>query len=178
MNPFIITDKRFDTKFVLALLNSSLISFLYLNQSTIAKKDDFRQTTLAELRSLPIPITGKPDQEVFSKNATLIIELSNLYREKQNTFLSRIQSNFTLDKPSNKLKEFYNYDFKTFLSELKKKKVTLTLKQQDEWEQYFNEYKTEINKLQQQINQTDKEIDQLVYQLYGLTEEIKIVEGA
>ena len=93
-------------------------------------------------------------------------------------FLSRIQSNFTIEKPSNKLKEFYNYDFKTFLSELKKKKVTLTLKQQDEWEQYFNEYKTEINNLQQQITQTDKEIDQLVYKLYGLTEEeIRIVEN-
>jgi predicted nucleic acid-binding Zn-ribbon protein len=33
--------------------------------------------------------------------------------------------------------------------------------------------------LQRQINATDKQIDQLVYQLYGLTdEEIKIVEGA
>lgn len=94
------------------------------------------------------------------------------------TLLSSIQSNFTIEKPSNKLKEFYNYDFKTFLSELKKKKIKLALKLQDEWEQYFNEYKTEINKLQQQINQTDKEIDQLVYKLYGLTEEeIKIVEG-
>jgi hypothetical protein len=32
--------------------------------------------------------------------------------------------------------------------------------------------------LQRQIDATDKQIDQLVYQLYGLTdEEIKIVEG-
>ena len=109
--------------------------------------------------------------------AIIIIKVKLTIQEKQNTFLSRIQSNFTLEKLSNKLKEFYNYDFKTFLSELKKKKITLTLKQQDEWEQYFNEYKTEINKLQQQINQTDKEIDQLVYKLYGLTaDEIKIVE--
>jgi len=57
------------------------------------------------------------------------------------------------------------------------KKVTLLLKQQDEWEAYFNEYKREINSLQQQIQKTDDEIDQLVYQLYGLTEEeINIVE--
>jgi len=34
-----------------------------------------------------------------------------------------------------------------------------------------------ILELQSQINQTDREIDQLVYELYGLTEEeIKIVE--
>jgi len=33
--------------------------------------------------------------------------------------------------------------------------------------------------IQTQINQTDREIDQMVYELYGLTEEeIKIVEEA
>jgi hypothetical protein len=35
-------------------LNSKLISYLYINTSSIATKDDFRQTTLAELRRLPI----------------------------------------------------------------------------------------------------------------------------
>jgi len=43
--------------------------------------------------------------------------------------------------------------------------------------QYFNEQKAKATELQNQINQTDTEIDQMVYQLYGLTdEEIKIVE--
>jgi uncharacterized coiled-coil DUF342 family protein len=60
---------------------------------------------------------------------------------------------------------------------LKKQKIKLTFKQQDEWEDYFDSYKQEITDLQNRINQTDKEIDQMVYELYGLTEEeIKIVE--
>ncbi|MCZ7603039.1 MAG: hypothetical protein M5R37_09225 [Melioribacteraceae bacterium] len=82
-----------------------------------------------------------------------------------------------IDRISNKLDAFYNHDFKTFLDELKKKKVTLSLKEQDEWEEYFNEHKEKILELQSQIKQTDREIDQLFYQLYDLTEEeIKIVE--
>ena len=94
-----------------------------------------------------------------------------------NNFLSRIIANLAVEKLTTKLTEFYNHDFKTFPDELKKKKVTLTLKQQDEWEEYFNEHKEKILELQSQITQTDREIDQLVYQLYGLTEEeIKIVE--
>ncbi len=45
-------------------------------------------------------------------------------------------------------------------------------------EEYFNAYKNEIVKLQQTIDTTDKEIDQMVYELYGLTnEEIAIVEN-
>ena len=82
-----------------------------------------------------------------------------------------------IEKFTNKIKAFYNYDFKTLIAELKKKKIKLTLVQQDEWEEYFNIYQETINQLQKQITQTDKEIDQMVYNLYGLTkEEIEIVE--
>ena len=60
---------------------------------------------------------------------------------------------------------------------MQKQKISLTLTQQDEWEDYFTQYKAD-NALTAQIIATDKEIDQMVYQLYGLTEdEIKVVEG-
>ena len=39
---------------LLGILNSSLMSFLYLSRSTAAVKDDFRQVTLSGLRELPI----------------------------------------------------------------------------------------------------------------------------
>lgn len=54
-NPFIVVDSEYDPMFMLGIINSKLISFLYLGNSSIATKDDFRQTTLAELRKLPIP---------------------------------------------------------------------------------------------------------------------------
>lgn len=42
----------------------------------------------------------------------------------------------------------------------------------------FENEKAKANAIQQVIDTTDKEIDQMVYQLYSLTEdEIKIVEG-
>ncbi len=55
INPFILTEAKSSLKFVLGILNSRLLSYLYVNTSAIATKDDFRQTTLAELRRLPIP---------------------------------------------------------------------------------------------------------------------------
>lgn len=55
INPFIITNDTWHPYFVLGILNSQLVSYLYVNTSSIATKDDFRQTTLAELRRLPIP---------------------------------------------------------------------------------------------------------------------------
>lgn len=49
-----------------------------------------------------------------------------------------------------------------------------------EWMEVFEAQKAEAVQLQEQeqINKTDKEIDQIVYELYGLSEEeIKIVES-
>jgi len=45
------------------------------------------------------------------------------------------------------------------------------LLQQDEWEEYFSSYKSEINQLQTEIKTTDITIDRMVYKLYELTEE-------
>ncbi len=54
---------------LLAILNSSLISFLYLSRSTAAVKDDFRQVTLSGLRELPIIF---PDATAMAKLVQLV----------------------------------------------------------------------------------------------------------
>ncbi|MCF6358177.1 MAG: hypothetical protein L3J54_10265 [Draconibacterium sp.] len=129
------------------------------------------------LSKLPIKEISKEAQQPFIEKADKMLDLNKVLQQKKNKFLNRLTDNFEIDKLSKKLDSFYDFDFKILVSELKKKRVVLSLLQQDEWEEYFNAYKTEINNLQNQINQTDKEIDQLVYQLYELTdEEIKIVE--
>lgn len=54
-NPFVPTSLVIPIHSLLAILNSKLISFLYLGNSAVSQRDDFRQTTLAELRRLPVP---------------------------------------------------------------------------------------------------------------------------
>ena len=55
----------------------------------------------------------------------------------------------------------------------------LTKKDEFEWLDLFEDNKQKAKALQTQINQTDAEIDQMVYELYGLTEEeIAIVENS
>ena len=49
---------------LLGILNSSLLSFLYLSRSAAATKDDFRQVTLAGLRELPIIFPGARETEL------------------------------------------------------------------------------------------------------------------
>jgi hypothetical protein len=80
INPFIITNNDFSTKYVLAIMASKFISYLYINISAIALKDDFRQTTLTELRELLIPKISINEQIKFVKLANDILAL-----KKENT---------------------------------------------------------------------------------------------
>jgi len=111
----------------------------------------------------------------FAKNrSSLSIEL-NVSCQK---FLNRLSDNFNGIKITGSIEQFYELDFKQLIAELKKQKITLSLKQQDEWEEYFNENKNVCNAIVNHINATDKAIDQMVYELYGLTEEeMEIVEN-
>lgn len=53
-----------------------------------------------------------------------------------------------------------------------------TMNHKTEWMQHFENEKAKAKAIQTVIDTTDKEIDQMIYQLYGLTEdEIKIVKG-
>ena len=108
-----------------------------------------------------------------------MLSLNKELQNKSDKFIKRIKSNLEVGKITKKLQSFYDFDFKTFIAELKRQKIKLSLTQQDEWEEYFDTYKQEINQVQTQISQTDKEIDKMVYELYELTEEeIGIVEGS
>ena len=176
VNNLVLINEAYNLKYILAVLNSKLIDYFYRKNYSLDASYTIT-VTKQNLDSIPIPIVSIETQNPFIVITDKIIYLTKQLQEKRNKFLNRINDNFEIGKISKKLEIFYNYDFKTFIGELKKQKSKLSLTQQDEWEEYFNTYKDEINQLQDEINATDKEIDKMVYELYGLSEEeIGIVE--
>jgi len=173
-----ILNDNINPLFLLTTLNSKLINF-YFQQIFSDSRSTFPIMKSGNIEALPIKVVSLNKQTSFSNKAKEIIQLSRELNKKPNRFLKRLTDNLNIEKPSKKLQSFYNYDFKTFVKELKKKKVKLSLSEQDEWEDYFNAYTDEIKALQTEINRIDKEIDNMVYELYGLTdEEIQIVENS
>lgn len=164
-------------KALLAILNSKVVWY-FLNQICVVRSGGYIEVKPQYFEQIPIP-TYDECAEPLMEYCDSQIDLTKRMQTSCSRFLKRIQSNLEVTKISKKLDAFYDHDFKTFLAELKKQKVKLSLKDQDEWEEYFTEYKTEINDIQAQIASTDEEIDRMVYDLYGLTEEeIRIVEEA
>jgi REP element-mobilizing transposase RayT len=187
-NTHIILNKdnsEYNLKYVLALLNSKLVNWYYWTINP-EKGEAMAEVKAFHLGLLPIPAIDKGFKPLVEELAGKMLSLNSDLQTKRQRFLKRLSDNFAIS--TNKginplvitkaLETFDELDFAQFLAELKKQKISLTLKRQDEWEEYFNEYKTECHSLSAQISATDKEIDALVYALYGLTEEdIKIVEG-
>jgi predicted type IV restriction endonuclease len=84
INPFVITDVKLNPLYILGILNSKLISYLYVNSSSIATKDDFRQTTLAELRKIPvrgISFTNSSDKRQHDKMVKLVERMLDLNKK-------------------------------------------------------------------------------------------------
>jgi len=84
INPFVITDVKLNPFYILGILNSKLISYLYVNSSSIATKDDFRQTTLAELRKIPVRRLnfGNPaDKRQHGKIVKLVDRMLELHKK-------------------------------------------------------------------------------------------------
>lgn len=173
-----ITDSKYDIKFILSILNSNLISFLKTKSSTNATKDDFSQLTLSDIRNLYIKKISPKEQKPFIQLADIMLIKNKELQEIQKKFTTLLVSEFKIEKMTEKLEDWYLLDWSEFVSELKKKKITLTAKDEEKWLDRFERLKKEAVAIKSVIDSTDTQIDQMVYELYELTkEEIKIVEG-
>jgi len=172
-----LTDNNILIKYLLCLLNSNLLDF-YFKRIYSDSRDVFPLMKSGNIEHLPIYITSLQNQQSFSDLAEKMLLLNNELNISKNRFLKRLTDNLNNIKITKKIEDFEKLDFKQFVAELKKQKITLTLKQQDEWEAYFNDYKGVCSAAVNHIEATDRVIDQMVYELYGLTEEeVKVVEG-
>jgi type I restriction-modification system DNA methylase subunit/REP element-mobilizing transposase RayT len=161
-------------KYLLCVFNSKMGHYLMKDAPKTGTGDLLISVQAIE----PLRIPKVTNEQPFIEKADKMLALNKKLQEKKSKFLGLLKDNLETEKISKKLNAFYDFDFKTFLDELKKLKIKLLLPDQAEWKDFFEQYKTEINQLQSEISKTDKEIDQMVYELYDLTEdEIKIVEG-
>ena len=173
----IYSNKQLKNKYLLSILSSKLMYFFYQNIYW-DNKIVFPQIKRSQMLELPIKNISPEEQLPFIEKADFMLQKNKELQEKINKFLKRLNSSFEIEKLPNKLKTFYTLDFPDFVKELKKKKITLTLKDQDEWEEYFDSYKKEILELKSEIDNCDLEIDEMVFELYWLSEEEKgIVRG-
>lgn len=171
-----IINNNFSVFYILTLLNSKALKFYYADCINEEGKV-YAQVKIIYIDELPIKKISLEEQKPFIEKADTMLELNKELQNKIKKFKNRLSSNLDLKEFSKKMESFYELNFKEFLKELGKQKIKLSLSQQDEWEEYFEDYKNSILEIKQKISVTDKEIDLMIYKLYELNdEEIKIIE--
>lgn len=166
----ITSNDKIKLRFLLCLLNSSLIKF-YLQSFAPLKSWWYYTYSSWVLGKVPIKIIPLSDQQPFIEKADKMLSINKELHELIDKFFHRIQDNLKVEKITPKLEVFYEWEFKDFITELKKQKISLSLSDQDTREPYFKEYKDKILTLKNEIDKTDKEIDEMAFDLYGLNEE-------
>lgn len=171
----IIPHKEYAPKYILTILDSKLMNFYHKYRYLDLEKELFQKILIANCKEFPIPECS--DQQPFIDLADRMLSFNKDLQAKRARFLRRLQDNMPEMKITGTLETFDNLNFAGFVAELKKQKIKLSLVQQDEWEEYFSQYKAACSDLTSAIAATDAEIDSRVYALYGLTyEEIKLIE--
>ena len=177
----LIPNENCPIKFLFAILASKLCAFYLKSINVNLDRAVFPKINVNTLENFPIPVSDVSHEQIRVALSSLADKMLSLNADLQKSvqrFLKRVQDNLNPAKISSTLESFYTIEFADFVKELAKQKVKLSLKQQDEWEEYFAEYKKDCQAFAEEIATTDNQINQLVYKLYDLTdEEIAVVEN-
>ena len=118
----------------------------------------------------PVPVADAAQTAALENLAAERIRLTAAHKQAVSKFHRSLQRNFSLEALSTQLQNWYQLDYKTFVAELKKKKVKLSLSEQAEWEDYFQQESAKVLGLSSEIEKTDRSIDELVNKLYEVEE--------
>jgi type I restriction-modification system DNA methylase subunit len=159
-------NSAYSFEYILCILNSKLVNvwFKKIFPAGLHIKTN-------QLEQIPVPTISKEAQQPFVSLAKTMLSLNCQLQEKRTRFLRRLSDNLEGLKLTTALQQFDQMDFRGFMTELKKQKIHIPVKEQDEWEDFFRERVAECQELSAQIKATDEEIDNKVFNLYGLTEE-------
>lgn len=171
-----------DLHYVLGIFNSKLLNYLY-SLLTEEKGRAFAQVKTINIKKLPFKVVPDYQQKDISELVKNALQIGKAHSLSVSKFANFLQAKFGIEKMSKKLQSWHELDFAEFLRELnhinKKegKGDKLTKLQELEWMEVFEIKKEEAQTLKVQITKTEKQIDQMVYELYGLTqEEIDTIE--
>ncbi len=165
-----IISSEFDLKYLLSIINSKYANDFLNNIRRHRLKNYFYPD---DFRKLPIPVISRKIQQPFIEKVDKILSLNRKLQKEKNNFLKTLQEELTSGHVpliiTKKLRNFQELEYSEFKKDLRKQKIKLSLgNENNEWREYFNKSKQEINELQNQINHTDKKINKMVYELYEL----------
>ncbi|MFH1495076.1 MAG: N-6 DNA methylase [Pseudomonadota bacterium] len=164
-----------DELWLVAFLNSKTTWWL-IKQSTPYVRGGFHRLKTQYLENLPLPDVLPKIREQLEALAQKAQSAAEARRDLLASFRRRILTDLAPGgasaKLTKKLADWPEFDFKTFHEEVKKQfKQSIPLVERDDWQALFESNKIKIEAFSAEIAQHENSIDQIVYKLFGLTNE-------
>lgn len=168
---FILTakDDSISLLFLTAVFNSSLAK-LWIWYNCPELGDNRREIRKVYFEHFPVPQANHEQQAELAQFAKERTHLTSDFQTLTTKFERSIQRKFNIEKLTTKMQNWYLLSYAEFIKELSKKKIKLSLSEEAEWEDYFNEQKGKAQTMKSEITETDRKIDTLVAGLYGVVE--------
>lgn len=158
-------------QYLQCILNSNLFNFVkkYLFPA-FGDSENWGRVRLDanKMVNLPIMKIENKEKNIFYKCANSMAVLNSDFFNISSSFLKNIQAKYSVSKITRKLEKWWELDFAEFLKETK---ISIPLTEQEELMSYFETRRAEVRGIDAEIRKTDAEIDNMVFDLYGLTEE-------
>ncbi len=168
-----ITDINFHIKYVLGIMNSKVIQFIY--KTLYAEKQLFPRILIENIKELSIPIIDRNEQQAFVEKVELILEKKMELQIITNKFSNYLSNNYNTNY--NRI-NWSKITDNQLLKELSKSKINISVIKKNKLLQYFNEQKIRATKIISELDIIDNEIDRMVYKLYKLNQsEIDAIEN-
>jgi type I restriction-modification system DNA methylase subunit len=168
----------------LAYLNSKLVWFQLFDISNPLRGGTWRLRLKAQyIEQIIVPAFAKVQRSKLSANAQSASSCANERFDSIDSVLRRIPDLCPpgrAPKLTNRLREWWDLDFKSFRAEIKKAfKTDISLKQRNDWENFLRAEGEKVRRLTAEIAQAEREIDAIVYKLFDLTaDEIALLENS
>lgn len=159
-------DCEIPIKYVLGLLNSKLIRWVFRYNNSLLVGKPLAQVNAKYIERLPLKYADIGIEDIVD-------ELIDLYKQKIGTtenFLYFIEKTYGLEKTSEKMQDFNQLSFAEFLSELSKRKVIIQAKEKMELLPLFEDNCKRINEVLQIIEAKESLVDKKLCEIYNLSE--------
>lgn len=166
--------------FLLGLLNSRTLWWL-LSGMAPPVRGGFHEVRVQYVETLPVPKVSADIRERLEMLAQKTQHAAEARRDLLASFRRRILTDLapggTSAKLTKKLADWHQLDFKVFHDEVKKQfKQSIPLCERDDWQALFESNKIKVENFSVEIAQHENSTDQIVYKLFGLTnEEIALI---
>ncbi len=171
-------NENIDIKYVLAVLNSSLMNFLHKYKFLDIEKEIFQKILIENCKKFPIKSISKENQLPFIQKVDEILELQPKIKKLQNDFVDLLEEFGKKEDFTKKLENWWELDWASLNKEFTKSKINIPLKQKNDWKDFFEEQKNKTKDIWQKTQIIEKELNHLVYDLYEITpEQIIIIEN-